>query len=379
MRFLAVATALLVLVLSAVPAVAAPDLDVTSPFPAVSVEPGQRVTFDIEVTSSVSRRVDLEIVEVPDAWQATLRGGGFVVQGVHAGPDDPASIDLQVTVPPDAGRGTHRITLRATADGEVDTLDLDLTVEEAVAGAVTLETDFSRLEGSPDDTFRFDLTLQNNTPDETTFSLEAGGPEGWQVRARPSAEQRASTVIVEGGGSTGIQVEATPPPDVQAGEYPLGVRASGGGQTVDANLIVVITGTFEMTLTTPPERLNADGVSGRASRVALVIRNEGSAPLNGVSLSSSPPRDWTVTFEPETVESIPPGESAEVTAVVTPSREAIAGDYVLTLTARTDQATSNADIRFTVETSALWGGVGLLVILAAIGGLGLVFRRYGRR
>jgi uncharacterized membrane protein len=33
----------------------------------------------------------------------------------------------------------------------------------------------------------------------------------------------------------------------------------------------------------------------------------------------------------------------------------------------------------TVETSPIWGVVGVLLIAAALGGMVLVFRRYGRR
>ncbi len=37
------------------------------------------------------------------------------------------------------------------------------------------------------------------------------------------------------------------------------------------------------------------------------------------------------------------------------------------------------DIRTTVQTSPLWGFIGLALIVLVIVGLGWVFRRYGRR
>jgi uncharacterized membrane protein len=37
------------------------------------------------------------------------------------------------------------------------------------------------------------------------------------------------------------------------------------------------------------------------------------------------------------------------------------------------------DVRVTVETPPIWGIVGILLVIVAIGGLVLVFRRYGRR
>ena len=42
-------------------------------------------------------------------------------------------------------------------------------------------------------------------------------------------------------------------------------------------------------------------------------------------------------------------------------------------------ATANVDIRTTVQTSPLWGFIGLALIVIVIVGLGWVFRRFGRR
>ena len=66
------------------PAVAADDgLEVTTPFPAVAVAPGTKVSFDLTVTSfTQTATVALELGGVPDGWTASLLGGGFVVDGV---------------------------------------------------------------------------------------------------------------------------------------------------------------------------------------------------------------------------------------------------------------------------------------------------------
>jgi uncharacterized membrane protein len=67
------------------------------------------------------------------------------------------------------------------------------------------------------------------------------------------------------------------------------------------------------------------------------------------------------------------------TARITPSGNAVAGDYMTTLTATTESASESIDVRVTVETAPIWGIVGVALIVAVIGGLVLVFRRYGRR
>jgi uncharacterized membrane protein len=62
-----------------------------------------------------------------------------------------------------------------------------------------------------------------------------------------------------------------------------------------------------------------------------------------------------------------------------PSGNAVAGDYVVTLTASGEGVEETLDIRVTVETSPLWGLVGLGLIALTLGAMVWVFRRYGRR
>lgn len=372
-----IGTALLALAPPAAPA--AGGVQLVTPYPAVSVEAGKSATFSLEVITPARRQVRLEVVESPPGWQATIRGGGFVVHGVFGAPKDPPSVQLDVKVPADAAKADYRVIVRAAAAGASDTLVLSLRVAEVVAGAVTLVAEFPTLRGAADTTFRFNLTLTNNTPEASTFNLSAEGPEGWNVQARPTAQQQAATVKVEGGGSSTIDVEADPPENVTADSYPVKVRAESGPKAAETTLTAEIIGNVRLTLTTPNERLNAKAVAGRTSDVALRVRNEGTTAVKAVKLSSSPPSGWKVTFSPAQVAEIKPKGSAQVTARITPTGEAVAGDYSLSLTASGEGASDDVELRVTVETSRLWGLLGLLVIAAAAGGLLWVFRQYGRR
>ena len=49
------------------------------------------------------------------------------------------------------------------------------------------------------------------------------------------------------------------------------------------------------------------------------------------------------------------------------------------MTATAPLATATTDIRVTVQTSALWGAIGIGLIALVLLGLWLVFRRFGRR
>ncbi len=361
------------------PPAAAQGLDLTTDYPAVVVQPGASVTFRLDVTAPGRQRVDLAVTQVPRGWRATLRGGGFVIDGVFTDPRDPPAVQLDVAVPPDAKPGRYAVVVTGRSAAGSDALDLTLRVSRAAGSGVLLTTDFPRLRGPSDATFTFDLDLANETPQETTFGLEALGPPGWVVQASPVGEQQASSVKVAPGGSEGVEVEVDPPDDTVAGTYPVVVRASGGGQAAQVELRVEITGNYAMTLTTPDERLNLDVAAGRESEHLLLVRNDGTAPLAGIQLTADTPSGWEVTFIPETLDGLEPGDVARVRAVIRPSEDAVAGDYIVTVRASSDQVTQEVDLRATVKTSGLWGLVGILLIVAALGGLAWVFRRYGRR
>ena len=372
----ALAASALMIVGPATPAGAA---ELTTDYPAVTVAPGQTVTLDLEVTSSRRERVGLQVVEAPERWTTRLRGGGFEVQAVYADPTSPPTVQLSVGVPDDAGPGLGRVVVRATAPSGSSDLVVDLTVGDAGSGAGELTADFPEVRGAASDTFRFDLSLRNDATRAVTYGLEANGPQGWQVTARPSAQEQAATLTVEPGSTATIQVQADPPDDVAAGRYPIAVRATGAGAPLETELEVEVVGDVAFTLTTVGERVDTSGSAGRVTSIALQVVNEGSAPLEQLTLTGSPPTGWQVEFEPDTVESIAPGETARVTANIRPPGDAVAGDYVVSLTSSAGGSSESLDIRFAVKTSFGWGVIGVFVILLAIGAIVFVFRRFGRR
>ena len=361
------------------PPALAQDLRVLTPYPSVAVEPGDRVTLDVQVIGEAGTPVQLSVTEAPDGWDTVLRGGGFVVGGVSADLEDPPELELETSVPTDVEDGRYVVGLTGTVGDTTDVLEIEFIVEEAVAGEVSMATEFPTLRGSTDSQYTFDLELDNATPQEHTFALSASGPQGWQVTASPAGEDAAATVTVAGGDTADIDVEAIPPPGVTAGTYPILVRAAGGGERVEVELEVEVTGTFELVLSSPDERLSVETNPGREVEQVLLVRNEGSAPLQEVELDASAPSGWEAEFAPDVIGVVEPGETAEARLVITPGEDAIVGDYRVTVSAETAEAADEVDVRVTVETSRAWGAVGVVLIAAALGSLGWVFRAFGRR
>jgi uncharacterized membrane protein len=369
---------LLTLMVGASVAQAAGKVSVTTPYPAVAVAPGAKVSFDLSIETDTADRVDLKVEKVPASWTASLFGGGFVVDSVRSDGSKATSVRLDVTVPAEATAATQRIEIVATSGSATDRLPLDIRVTPAAAGTVSLTTDFPQLKGASTASFSFNLTLHNDTAEDLTFGGTATGPAGWGVTTQVSSESQAASAIVKAGSTTPVTVTATAPTDVTAGEYPIAVDVTSGSRTAHADLSVEVTGSYSLKLTTPDARLSAAATAGSPTDLTLVVQNTGTAPIADIKPSATSPQGWTVTFDPPTT-NVAANSEASVVAHMTPSADAIAGDYVVTFKATADQATSSADIRVTIQTGLLGGAIGIGLIILVLVGLGWIFLRYGRR
>ncbi|MDP9495229.1 MAG: NEW3 domain-containing protein [Actinomycetota bacterium] len=355
------------------------SLSISSPYVGVAVKPGDSATFELTVASPPGDRVGFTVNGLPEGWEGELRGGGFVVDEVQVGDTGIVTLELQVDVPAETEEGDYEMSVDATGGGGVDTLDLSIRVAASVGGEVSMTTDFPALRGPADSTYTFDLAIANNTPQEVQFGLSANGPEGWVTEIKPSGEAQASTVTVAAGETAQVTVDVDPPDAVAAGDYLITARAEGSGLSTETQLAVQITGSFAIDVTTLNEALNVTVKGEQPTDLPLVVTNTGTAPLVAVGLTATPPQGWDVTFDQPTLEQLEPGQSVQVVATITPSGDAINGDYVVSFSSSVPEASDSIEVRATVETSAVWGLVGIGVIVVALVGLSMVFRRYGRR
>jgi uncharacterized membrane protein len=361
---------------------AANGLEVTTKYPAVVVAPGNKVSFDLQVTSTRQADVALSLTGVPTGWTASILGGGYVVDAVAVAPGTAGEVRLDVSIPADAAAGSSTIRVNARGGGAQDILPVSIRVNAEAAGTLTLTTATPELTGASDKDFKFDLQLQNDTAQDVTVSATATGPTGWTIDTTLTGATDAASTVVKTGATQSISVSVTPAEGTPADTYPIKVTATAGERTIEADLAIAVTGTYSLQLSTPGEVLSTRGSAGSATTQDFVITNTGTAPITNVTLEGTPPQGWTVTVNPEAgLPSIEPNATGTITATITPAAEAVAGDYVVTFKAVAAENTTGetAQIRYTVETSPIWALVGIALIALILGGLFYVFRTYGRR
>ncbi len=361
----------------------APALVVFTRYPSQVVEIGQQVDFDLkfDLSGNAPQAVQLRAEGVPEGWTAVFRGGGRIINAVYIDPeaDSSPSVTLRVEPPENVEPGTYTFSVVATAGRLSSALELEVVVQDKTPSSLAFDVDLPTLRGTPTSTFRYSGTLRNEGDEDLTVNLFAEAPEGFLVTFK-SVGQEITGLPLEANQSKSISIEVRPFPDVEAGTYPITVRAVGGDVEATIDLVAEITGQPELRITTPDGRLSGNAYAGQETPMKIVVQNNGTAPALGVELSASQPSGWSVEFDPPRIPELPAGQQLEVTVKIKPAEKAIAGDYMLTVRARPEQgSTESVDLRITVLTSTLWGVVGIVLIAVAVGVVGLAVMRFGRR
>lgn len=347
-----------------------------SPYTKIVVSPGASINYSVDLINNGHeiRTENIALGGLPSSWKYDIKSGGWNIEQMAVLPDEKKNFTLTVNVPLEINKGSYKFHLSA---GEAR---LPLTIVVSKQGTYQSEftTDQPNMQGNSKSNFTFSTTLRNQTADRQLYALMADAPRGWNVVFKPNYKQ-ATSAQVDANASQNISVEVTPAANAEAGTYKIPVRAVTNSTSAELTLEVAITGTFQMEVTTPKGLLSADITAGDTRRIDLEVVNTGSSELKDIQLSSRKPAGWELSFEPSKIASLKAGAAANVTAELKASPKALPGDYVVVMDAKTPEVTADAQFRISVKTPLFWGWVGVLVILAAVGGVYCLFRKYGRR
>ena len=354
----------------------------TTDYPALT----ERLREDVEIGLTLQnrnlppRRVELSVSGLPDGWTAVIEGTGKPVTAAFVQPDESQGLMLKITPAGGATPGDYPFTVTGRTDGETLTLPVALALSEAEAAAVTLEPKLPALRGTPNSNFDFQIKVTNESSEDQVFNLVAKAPAGFQVTFKEQyGSQELTSIPVKAGEAKDVTLSVKPPEDVAAGQYQVAALIGSAEINGTTNLMLDVTGQPKLSLAGPEGRLSGDATAGRERAFTFTLKNEGTAPAREVKLTAASPTGWKVTFNPETVPGIDAGQEVAVSAAMTPSERAIAGDYIVVVRANADGASADASFRVTVLTSTMWGMAGLGVIGAAVLVLAVAVARYGRR
>lgn len=358
--------------------VSAQNLQLYTTYPKISVSPGEVVDYNVDMinNSSSIRTSDIVVSGLPKEWNYSLKSGNYTVDQISVLPKERKSLNLKVFVPGQQAKGTYTFYLEARGQHR---LPLTVHLTEEGKGSADFSSNQTNMEGAANSTFTYNATLFNRSSDGQVYALTAHPPTaGWGVVFKSEGKQ-VSSVNVEPNQRKDVIIEIVAPEGTKKGSYNIPVRATGGAGQSEIVFDVVVSGSYKLDLTTTTGVLNANIGAGSTKTIQLSVKNSGSSDINQINLTSEAPSTWEVIFEPSRISTLKAGESTTVNAKVKPASKAIAGDYMMTMTARSNEASSQAQFRITVETSIMRGWLGILLIAISIGIVYVLIRKYGRR
>jgi uncharacterized membrane protein len=357
---------------------------VTTPTPefAVSLEDGVSIPLSLQNIGLPPQRADFEVIGLPEGWSWTLRSntGASSVSAAIVPPDSTQELTLDIAPLEGAEFGSYDFELQAQHEGGAISLPLSVTLSEGEVGGVELEAELPALRGAPNSTFTYRMDLANNSGEDALFNLVAETPPGFAATfKRGLGSEQITGIPVAARSSERITLELKAASGVPAGNYPARVGVVSGDLSASVDLQAEITGTPDVRIIGPNERLSGNANAGATTNFPFLLANTGTAPAEELRLSGSGPNGWTIEVTPEAPGTLAAEATQEFDVAITPSEQAVAGDYMVTVRASGGGTSESVQFRVTVQTSTIWGIVGVAVIAIAVLVLVLAVLRYGRR
>ena len=254
---------------------------------------------------------------------------------------------------------------------------------------------YPKLSGPADTTFEFEVEFSyRHAKEPRDFELRVTAPQGWLasiVESSYKKDKRLTAIRLDKFSvKESVVVIAMAPFWLfpEPGDYTLQMEAVSDELEASVDLTATITARYDLHVETATGRLNTKATAGKENKFSIIVTNIGTDTLNKITFSSRKPsgignEDWSITFEPDKIESLAPMDDVEIEVTVKPPSKTIAGDYMTTLKFDTDPDLSSEppklEMRVTVSTPTKWGFIGAFIVAAVIVGVVMVFRRFGRR
>lgn len=363
-------------------------ISVSPEYTGIVVSEEEGVNIDLIVTNQGRRdeNIDIAVTSIPDGWKAWIKTYSFGVTGVHVESDKSKNLTLRAQPGETVGPGKYTIGIRGQTQDKkfVSTSQVTIEVkkkkEEKRPEGIKITTSYPVLQGPTDAKFEFSLEVENRLDKDTIFNLISKGPENWEINFKPAYEQKfISSLRLKADQSQTMAVEVKPYPFAKPGTYPISVKISSADAEGEAVLKVVLTGTYNLEAGTATGLLSLNALRGNKANLSIYVQNTGSAPLNNLQFISFKPENWEVEFNPEKIDTLAPEQLKQVEVSITPTDQALVGDYSVGLRAEGGRVSKTIELRVTVNASSAWGWIGIGIIVFVMAGLVFLFIRLGRR
>jgi len=362
------------------------DISIACSYPSVSGEEGTTFSFPVTISNRGSSDALLSLNSVvPEGWTATYSAqemSGVALNDIFLAAGASKTLTFTATPPSNASIGGYTLLLGAAASDGGANASLALTASIAApTGDVKVESRYTQMTANIGTTISYPITIENDRSIATTLNLlVASVPQGWSA-VFYSGSVSVSSVLLTSHESISLTLQVTSPSSASIGNYTTTIHVLSADGTVNEQVALNTTLKGSYSLTSTPSAYNIETTTGGTATVTVTVTNAGLSPVTSVKLSITPPSSsWSTASSPITVESLASGASATFTVQLTSPSDAVAGDYLTSITATSDQVSSSSIAeRVTVGASTTWIWIGLAIAAIAVVAMVFLFRKFGRR
>jgi uncharacterized membrane protein len=358
-------------------------ITLSSTFPDASSEIGGSINYPLSIanTGEMDEAVELMWV-IPTGWK---------IQFINAEKTDVLSLFLKaaqsekltvkVTPSVNATIGVCNMTVSAVSkDGKLRaSLDLTANLRETT-GEVEVISTFKEATLEAGKVLQVPIQIWNKGDKDTLTLLEVLSiPANWKA-AFNYENVYVSQILVGASEVISLKLEVTPPSivDVGSNNVVFAAKTENGVVLKQIDLGVNIVGSYKLGLEL--STLYTTVNTGSSTSFTVKVTNTGQSPVTTLSLNVVAPDGWSVSVAPVQVTSLASSDSYTFSIVTQIPESTVAGDYMITLKAQSDQVSSGeTQLRVTASASTSWGLIGVAMVVIVIIALVVVFRKFSRR
>jgi uncharacterized membrane protein len=310
-------------------------------------------------------------------WSTHYEYNGKQINQIYVPGSDKRTVNLVVETSYSSPINTHSIS----ANVDSKSLGLSVTIT-SVNSSVSVSAQVSTVIGSIGSSADYTLLLENVQGQDNEYRLSVDGlPDGWYYKFKESAQSASelAEVIVSASSIKSLILQITPLLSATEGDYNFtAIVTTPDGNEITKDLTLRLKGSVSMSAAS--DTYAYDAKPGESFNIPVYVTNNGKGQaLTGVYLDVSAPSGWTVSTSPTQYNSIKAGETQLFTISLVPPANIVASDYQVEVNVVSDQQKTTETYRITVSTSSIVPYIGGAIVLVIVGGLVLMYRKYGRR
>jgi uncharacterized membrane protein len=224
----------------------------------------------------------------------------------------------------------------------------------------------------------YPLTITNPGTKQLITLKAEGVPSGWTIAFLTSEGKQINSILVDAESYESVNLQVTPALSSDKNSYTFAVTAQGDYSSGKIALDASIGGSYGLTMAV--DSLYFATNAGSSYTESITLTNTGYSSLNNLQLALTYPSGWTVTAAPIKVTTLNTNSKATFTLTVTPPTGTAAQDYLVQLTATSDEVeTTQQSIRVTVNVESSWSIYGIILLVVAAGIFAFLYRKLKRR